>query len=687
MAKNYTITFRSLRGTGIIYTLSIGGGTGTAVALKGGAKPFTTQEDNSEDMFTPVRTQSGYIRIVDDGYAADGTTAFDWKDLIPATDTSRPVTLTHVEGNTTIVDWQGFMQAQTFNGVLYGNPQEREFPVQCVLSVLSATQVRTTETVYRNFAYLLDYIFGTIPTHTITSLVFQGGVDARAWLRKKFDWRNLLNVNDGDISPRYNLYEVLEDVCRYWGWTARTYRQTVYFTCIDDASEPNALVLTPTQLYNLGNGSTSAEGSVSTMKQTVTVGDFASTDNDDIQLRGYNKAIVKADANATTSELAFAPQSVRDMMEQGGYTWVGNPDPDEEMIGYFTTPQIQTFTASGVRAMEGGANTYTVGGFVRRQIYSEEDQSSPTIVDEIVLKQPNNNVAKVWLESAYEMSFPGGSFEMKGTLYEGWKQTDVEGSWNRRIKMAIGIGPSRGSSSTRWLKLSAAQTWMDLAVTWETTKTIFDVMLTNMPTLCPAYYSGYTILIAPPSLKRIPVPADLSGRVFIEFYGAPDEDGQRIGQPQQCNFEIADFSLTFSRDAVTVQAGRERNAIKTRYGSREYEATNNNLASEQYNVDSIYAADNDLDYGYGLLMNADGSFMSTAPYSAGTVNQYPEQHLANRIATYWQTARRMMSLELQSQATDVTPRSVATINQTTLYPISISRDWRDDVTQLMMIEI
>ena len=96
MAKNYSITFKSLR-AGTVYTLNIGGGTGNAVPLKGGAQPFVTQEDDDDDQFTPIRTQSGYIRIIDDGFAADGTTAFDWKDLVPDTDLSRPVTLTAVD--------------------------------------------------------------------------------------------------------------------------------------------------------------------------------------------------------------------------------------------------------------------------------------------------------------------------------------------------------------------------------------------------------------------------------------------------------------------------------------------------------------------------------------------------------------------------------------------------------------
>ena len=37
--------------------------------LKGAAEPFITEEENDADMFMPVRTQSGYLNIVDDGKA------------------------------------------------------------------------------------------------------------------------------------------------------------------------------------------------------------------------------------------------------------------------------------------------------------------------------------------------------------------------------------------------------------------------------------------------------------------------------------------------------------------------------------------------------------------------------------------------------------------------------------------
>lgn len=134
----WKIPFVSLR-SGTLYTVNIYKDgelpSGYPLTLKGGASPFTTQEDDTEDIFTFIRTQSGYLRIVDDGLAENSATtpqsvAFDWKEMLPETDTDRPVTLTHQESGQSVVDWQGYMQAQNFVGRLYGNPQEREYPVQ-----------------------------------------------------------------------------------------------------------------------------------------------------------------------------------------------------------------------------------------------------------------------------------------------------------------------------------------------------------------------------------------------------------------------------------------------------------------------------------------------------------------------------------------------------------------------------
>ena len=65
----YQQSFISLDGE--TFTLRIDGVT-PSVALPLSDEPIETDEDSDSDMFMPIRTQSGYLRIVDDGKDANG---------------------------------------------------------------------------------------------------------------------------------------------------------------------------------------------------------------------------------------------------------------------------------------------------------------------------------------------------------------------------------------------------------------------------------------------------------------------------------------------------------------------------------------------------------------------------------------------------------------------------------------
>ena len=70
----YTQNFKALNGT--IYTVLVDGVTlSTTPPLA--ADPFTTREDDDDDVFKPVRTQSGYLRL-------QSTDLATWRSLIPS---------------------------------------------------------------------------------------------------------------------------------------------------------------------------------------------------------------------------------------------------------------------------------------------------------------------------------------------------------------------------------------------------------------------------------------------------------------------------------------------------------------------------------------------------------------------------------------------------------------------------
>lgn len=678
MALHWTISFRSLR-AGDDYQVNIydSSYSGNPIPLKGGAKPFTTSEDDDGDMFAPMITQSGYIRIVDDGKDANGN-AFNWKTFVPTTDKDRPVTLVKVVGQTRTIMWQGFMQAQDFSGELYNPAQEREFPIQCCLSVMSMAKVPTNDDQPRNFAYLLKTCIESIPQHSITDIYVQGGTDARAWLMKMFDWRNLLSLDKDEVyEAKYNLREALEDMCRFWGWTARTKRTTLYLMSADDSAETSLLTLTKAQLDTLAAGTSS--GSTASFSTTTLTGDiFASTNNDDTRQRGYNKAVVKSEVNNQESVIKFAPKKVEDMMEKvrtgdpaTGYAWFQHPD-DEVGVGYYTTARLASFDVTTLL----GSCTANAG-FYRRQIYPEVETDDPQIVDEIAVWGGYNGAVRASLQTKKMMMYTGGSLKITGDI---WHDAHKDDNYPTTLFMKVGIGLTKGSA--KWFNLYFNASNSTIVHNWNTTFTscLWGVQNGSIKGAEVGYAADDQYIYG-----RIPCDTnDLYGYLFIDIIGCFDVNGWFQ------SFEVGNLQVEFSRNSVhiptTLNEYRQREVYVERVTTQEYTAENNNTVNEPYNVDCIYASDNNMKYGYGLILNGTSSYMGKAPY--GNTTQYPEQHLANRISAFWSHSKRKIGTELRTNAIGaISPVYKVTLDGTTMYPVAISHDWADDITQLTLIEL
>ena len=673
MAKNYSITFMSLR-AGTVYQLYIGGGSGTAVALKGGAQPFTTQEDDSDDQFTPIRTQSGYIRIIDDGYAADGVTAFNWKDLIPQTNTSRPVTLT--AGGTVV--WQGFMQSQNFSGELYGNPQEREFPVHCVLSALNGVDVPVTlpsgMQMILNFATMLGYIFGRVPvlSGNILSngnITFQAYSRAQTILGAKFDWSNFLTTDeDGNAAAQYTLYQVLEDFCRFWGYTVRTYQRDIIFTCADDTTENTAIRFASESA--LANISGTYESS---MYSTIAIpNSFVSADNDDTVILGPGKAEVKADCNSQKEIVEFAPYEVEKTMENTppGYTWVSG---GEDLVGYFTTPYIYSFDCPTLTG---------TGKFCRRQIYSTQDQTDSTETDLICFTGYEGSTVINKMQTKVPRSYGGGSIKMNCQCFHGAEALSPNSLDN--VKMQLGIGMDRASA--KWFYCYVGLGEYTVNSGWKTAAENSGVIPSFRQHLGAQMGPLIVTLNGWKSFPAIPVADNLYGYLFIEFYGCSEDFG--FGE-----FELGKFSVEFSREKTELptsitSSGRARTMADKRRSTIRYSAVNNNGNLDKWNADCIFATDNNAEYGYGLLMTSSGGYFGQMYY--GSVQKYPEQHLCDRVSAYYATAKRMVTGSMDSNASvigTISPRNKATLDGSTFHPIAIGRNWRDDESIITLLQL
>ena len=655
MAKNYSITFKSLR-AGTVYTLNIGGGTGAAIPLKGGEQPFTTQDDDSDDQFKPIRTQTGYIRIVDDardikGNLIDSTLSNPndwWKDLIPATDLSRPVTLT--AGGTVV--WQGFMQSQNFSGTLYGNPQEREFPVQCPIAALSASNVNNINRELKNFAYLVKQAFDNLTGITFSSFVFQGGSTAQAFLLKMIDWQNLVTINEDGVQSKYDNQRAIQDMCLFWGWTCRAYKQSIIFSCTDDTTMTGVLTLTSTELTTMAGGTSAGSTSGTFLSDVTLSGDiFASTNQEESLVRGYNKAMVDADVNQADGMVMEAfPGEVEDDMTSSG----GNREfYDNNMAAWVSNDKTSFTTNTLVGECVSGSASFNMIKFQQRtgdaSIFQDMGTYPVIRINKSYDGSALASLETVFHHSYYDNTTVNGGFDYGGIFILGdvyikgerYEDANSYGIGQKSIKIKIGIGIDRPSAN--WTTLTCR-------VGGKTQSKYLGSISTNN--------------------------TNMFGKIFIDILGSEDlplANGQR-------RFDLVNFGVKFQRRSY--EYGLQSSS---RMSSREYKAGNNSMDQSQWDADIIYASDNDMEWGYGLVLDPDGKQMGKQTY--GTSVLYPEQHLANRVAAYWATSKRKISTELLTNViSEITPRSVVTIDSQTFYPISISRNWCDDTTQITLLK-
>ena len=682
MAIHWQIKFKSLRND-TLYTVNIydASFSGTPIQLKGGAQPFTTQESDDDDMFIPIRTHTGYLRIVDDGKDADGN-AWNWKTLLPSTDTDRPVTLT--DGNGAVV-WQGFMQSQNFGGVLYGNPQEREFPIQCPLAVLEGTDINYQHTEIENFAYLLQRIVNAIDvvsggtenssgvittngTIHINNIYVQGNTDAQSWLLKRIDWQNFTDEDsDGNLIARFNLYQCLEDLCRFWGWTARTYRNNLYLTCADDSSEQSWLTLTRANLDSMAGGSTAGTtgGAFSELDYDQLTDIFASTEQNDYRQRGANKATVSADGNTADEEfLKFAPDKFCKTMTDGGWQ---NRISDDDMYVQYTVDKTQmSLPLMTATAVSGNASL----NVAKIQESLEDDGDEYPVIR---IKKTYSGSVFASMETVYHHSFKGllvlhGEIYRKAHKLESKDERTMATFGNKTMIMRLGIGTDRNHAS-----------WWNGYI-WDNSITTFKAAIGGSDGIIWSKWERQTELGGTSAFYTRNISVDGKvGIIFIDFLGSSDLDdidGQK-------SFEISEFSLNIQQKPVGRTFGNKEDWLN----SREYKSSNQNNVRMEWNADCIYATDLNMANGFGVILNDNDSHFEGYDYGSGTLKA-PEQYDADRLTNYWAPAKRKLTTELRAdKITEPSPMNRVTLDSTTGHPIAISHDWRDDVTKLTIMEL
>lgn len=638
----YQQSFISLDGE--TFTLRIDGVT-PSVALPLSDDPISTDEDSDSDMFMPVRTQSGYIRIL----STDKTT---WRQFIPSSATAMPVTL---KKGTAIV-WQGYVQTGTYGTTWPAIYEDFELPITCGLSVLESFDVDVNgpgDTV--TIGQLLAYLFGKLSGLTYKAYFHCGNPGyVAAWLQYRVIWRNFLDEDDGTLKPSYNCQEILEEVCKFYGWSCRTHGDGIWFTNITD-SERNDVVQVFT-MAQLANGSSTTFETFST--HALADADFASTDHSEEWIPGCKSVKFNSELNAFDTIIELPDDDLLKKYKNNtpyrGEHWK-NLGANEAWIlqraalNYENAlVKISTYVES---AVEGNPQCYgrlaifdinmdepklrynwtTILEAFRSDDYGPRQSSTPLIVFES--------------QASYILS--------DGILFINGK-SDVDEEGEAICTLKIGNYYWNGSS-------------------WTTTASTFrlkcdrDGIEDTRTSINETEYEG----------TGIPITTTLSGKIYFSI-----NDVQLIF-PYSLNgyFPLQDFEIGFVRR----QQDSEANDMN-------YTATGGTFP-EEVTVDTIFTTDKvktegdntmRCEMGYGLLMS-NTAVIDTIPYKSSY--QKPEQHNANMIAAYGSTIRQVLTFQLWNSRVAASPKSVITLGGSRYFPVSISHNWRDGLSTIKMMAI
>ena len=684
---NWVIPFKSFSGTD--YEVRIGGSSGN-VTLAGAANPISTGESN-EDVFAPVVTQSGYVRMVDMNDSL-------WRTIVPTSAVSRPVTLVKINGSVETVMWVGYLAAENYGCDYLTRPQDHEFPLVCPLTVLESFDIIPNDGDIVNFGWLLDYIFSKLDINW-GNVYFQG-TDVMEWLKKKVMWSNFCDIDDdGNVTGKYNCLEVLTEVCKFWGWSCRLHGTDIWFCSPDDSiiAGEGFTRMDIQGLAMIGAGGTPTTATISNSRLVMTNAMFASASNTEESHRGIKKATVTADINKQDYFVDVDYSHIEDLYRSETVTQETLATDFYHFLKYYDPTANKSYDMGDFILETHAVNSDYYSSFVIEEYFSGDISTKHNYNFETSLRMNGQYIQlidqeyrfPIVIKSKSSYNFDHGVFVISGETFK--KEVNVSES---EYKTRVGVG-------TLYVRLRigdlywTGSAWAAVPGDWERVPPFgIPIGVENPPD--PFSHEEPTGIGKIITNRNLTDPVDA-----YEGYGIPltDAIGNRIGG--KITLEIYAVSQTWTnpgaRFSLWFNSLKMSFARNTNYeegndkSSNTYTASSNAVFTDTRDEQVIFATDNNNKLGWGIIMNPDNTYCTNVHYSTGQGSsaERPEQHLANRMAAFGRKVRFFIKTQLRyDQTGDITPgHLVQEIYGDDAYPVSISHEWRDDRVDVDMIEV
>lgn len=185
--------------------------------------PFMTSTQQATDIFTPIRTSSGYVRVELDHVD-------DVDDLVGSAPLQRAVELT-VDG---VVRWRGFLACESFTQAWDVMPS-LELPVMSPMEAARGLthSAELSALGYINFAQFIVNM-NAVLGNPFEKFFFPVVSNPSTTLRYQFDMKNYAEATDKNTKHEVaDYYTIMEDICKLFGWQCVEYETSLVFMAAD----------------------------------------------------------------------------------------------------------------------------------------------------------------------------------------------------------------------------------------------------------------------------------------------------------------------------------------------------------------------------------------------------------------------------------------------------------------------
>lgn len=344
----WQIPFVSLQGTHYridIYDEQDGSWSGIT-QLQAGEQPFVTDENNSDDFFCPVRSQTGTIEVCtkkQDG----GMLSLD--ELLPANNIARPVRLYRIIGDDFmfILEWQGFLSCEMYTQAYTSIPENIQLSVISTLEAMDSVEVELSENMaFKKILGHVAYAMKAIEDQSGMTLFRNVYISQyiRTVLTDKYIYNNSYFQSEEQISGDNIVIEVhsiscksiLEQVAKFFGCCWRENGQNLYLEAIGKTSSFDWQTFTNiasdfingTSLISSWNTLNQTSGTMSSLQ-------WAGTNHNRDMAQGMRRVKVEAKLDDFGCQMSLQECPVNDLVE--------NPEARQSVNGEVYVNTNETF--------------------------------------------------------------------------------------------------------------------------------------------------------------------------------------------------------------------------------------------------------------------------------------------------------------------------------------------------------